>query len=410
MLKLILILKITHRAARQAVVLGVAAGLVGCSSRPGAPDSGEPMRLPDGGLPVSRAQVVTAAAECALTSAKQFRDAAAALQQATGPLAAAPDAPGLAAARAAFEAAMDVWELNEALQYGPAALSSTMGGKDLREQINSWPLFSRCGVEEQLVSKSYESGARKLLINRRGMMALEYLLFYEGDATACPADSAIVLQGTWAALSQDERAARRRAYAAAVAADVKAWADQLVAEWDPGFMTTMTTAGAGSPLFTSSQAALNVVSDAVFYIDASVINFKLAPALGLRSECIAPPCVELLESQHAGRSKRNVAQNLIGLRLLLQGCGPQHAGIGFDDLLAGVGAEGTAQRLHDATGAMQSAVDAIDEPDLEEALAADPASVRAVYDAAKVITGLLKTEFLTVLDLELPKTLEGDND
>jgi hypothetical protein len=40
----------------------------------------------------------------------------------------------------------------------------------------------------------------------------------------------------------------------------------------------------------------------------------------------------------------------------------------------------------------------------------DKASVRAFYDALKGVTDLLKTEVVTVLDLELPQTLEGDND
>jgi len=33
-----------------------------------------------------------------------------------------------------------------------------------------------------------------------------------------------------------------------------------------------------------------------------------------------------------------------------------------------------------------------------------------VYDAVKVVTDELKTEFVTVLNLELPAAAEGDND
>ena len=40
----------------------------------------------------------------------------------------------------------------------------------------------------------------------------------------------------------------------------------------------------------------------------------------------------------------------------------------------------------------------------------DVASVRAVHAAVKNLTDVLKTDFVTVLDLELPKKAEGDND
>ena len=42
--------------------------------------------------------------------------------------------------------------------------------------------------------------------------------------------------------------------------------------------------------------------------------------------------------------------------------------------------------------------------------AAPHTQVRALYDAVKGVTDLLKTELISVLDLELPTSLEGDND
>ena len=50
------------------------------------------------------------------------------------------------------------------------------------------------------------------------------------------------------------------------------------------------------------------------------------------------------------------------------------------------------------------------EPPLEQALYVDPSRVRALHAAVKAITDPLKTEFLTVLNLDLPKVSEGDND
>jgi uncharacterized protein len=75
-----------------------------------------------------------------------------------------------------------------------------------------------------------------------------------------------------------------------------------------------------------------------------------------------------------------------------------------------VGAQAVADRARAAAAASAQALDAIDEPDLAEALTADKPSVRALYDAIKGVTDVLKTDIVTVLDLEIPKRFEGDND
>ncbi len=396
-----MILKITSTVrcqSRFAAALTLAA--MACTPRPQKPDAGADA--------ATRQAVVNAAAECAYSGSKTFRDQVAGLVTATAQYETSGDAATRDAAREAFHAALDAWQVNEAMMYGPAAPSTTPGGNDLRDQIYPWPLVSRCFIEEVMVSKAYETDLRSQLINKRGLTALEYLLFYEGDDTACAATSTIVAQGSWAALTTAERAARRRAYAKAVAADVKAWADDLVAGWEGGFKDSMETPGSSNPSFKSTQMALNLVSDAVFYMDFAVKDSKLARPLGLK-DCTAD-CTQYLESQWAGRSKRNVAQNVIGLRKVLLGCGANDTGTGFDDLLSGVGAGATAAELDTRSTGVLTALQAVEEPDFKEAIAADPPSVEAVLTAARYLTTLLKTDFLTTLDLELPKTLEGDND
>lgn len=405
---MILILKITCRRIRQYsfVVLAVAAA---CSGRLSRPDSGVEPVLPDGGATVTRAAVVGAAADCAVLSAKEFRDAVATLKTATATFAGSGSAADRQAARESFHVAFDAWQVNEVLQFGPSAPSTMPGGLDMRDQIHSWPLVSRCAMEQALVAKSYEGGVSSMLVNQRGLPALEYLLFYEGDDTACDATSPIVTQGTWAAMTSVERASRRRAYAAQVALDVHGRASELVAQWENGFKVSMATAGNGSALFPTTQAALNTVTDALFYVETAMRDAKLARPLGLR-DCAAAPCLDQLESPYAGRSKRNIAYNLIGVRRVIMGCEADGSGIGFDDLLVSVGAQTTAQQLEASVASAQAAVTAIVEPDLKDALIADPASVRALYDAMKGITDRLKTDFLTVLDLERPSSLETDND
>jgi uncharacterized protein len=368
---------------------------------------------PGGEGETTRGALLTAAGGCILAGAQDFQRAAAGLESSVAAFAASPGAETRQTARAAFHAAMDAWQVSEVFQVGPAAPRTAAGGAELRDNIYSWPLVSRCAVEEQIVSKSYETpGFPSSLVSRRGLGALEYLLFYEGADTSCPATSPIVGGGTWAALSTEERESRKRAYAAVVAADVRRRADLLVEAWavDKGnFLRTLETAGSGNAVYPTSQGALNALSDALFYVEREVKDMKLARPLALR-DCDSGTCPELLESQFAGRSKANLRANLVGYRRMVEGCGPDYTGTGFDDLLVSVGSEPLAVRVRERVAAAQAALEAVDEPDLREALAQDKASVRALYDAVKGVTDLLKVDMVTVLDLELPSSVEGDND
>ena len=143
------------------------------------------------------------------------------------------------------------------MQVGPAAPRSQPGGAELRDNIYSWPLMSRCAVEEQIVSGATSPLASPHAGDPAGLVALEYLLFYEGADTACASSSPIVAQGTWAALSAEERAARKRAYAAAVAGEVRQRAQPAggrVGSGKGNFLETLVTAGPGNAVYPTGQA------------------------------------------------------------------------------------------------------------------------------------------------------------
>lgn len=361
----------------------------------------------------TRAAVLSANGACVLQTSREFLTQATALKTAVDGLAAQPDATTREAARTAYHAAMDAWQVAEVMQFGPAATRGVPGGEEIRDNVYSFPLVSRCAVEEQLVSRGYASaGFSTTLVTRRGLYALEYLLFYEGADTACPETSPIVANGTWAALSTEERESRKRAYAAVVAEDLQTRAQQLATAWAPdggGFARTLETAGPGNAVYPTSQAALNAVSDALFYVDYELKDFKLARPLGLR-ECATSTCPEDLESPFAHRSKANLRANVVGFRRLVEGCGASFEGTGFDDLLEASGATELTATLRQRTAALSAALDALPGQDLAVPLAQNKDSVRALYDSVKGVTDVLKTEIVTVLDLELPQKVEGDND
>jgi uncharacterized protein len=282
-----------------------------------------------------------------------------------------------------------------------------VGGKDFRDNIYLWPGGSRCAIEEAILDRSYEAASFEgvVLPNRRGLFAAEYLLFYEGADTVCPAGSPGQLG--WPTLAAQDREARKRAYAAKVVGNVLVRANALDAAWDPSqmnFVQTMRSAGPSNAVYRTPQAAIETVGLALFYVDQKVKDMKLTDPIN--KGCVTASC---LESHHAGRSKLNIRANLDGLRRILEGCGADYAGLGFDDLLNDIGATALADTLRAQAIAVQAALDAIEEPDLDQALAADQASVVALRDAVAAITTTIKTQFYTMLSFE-PSIIPTDND
>jgi predicted lipoprotein len=189
-------------------------------------------------------------------------------------------------------------------------------------------------------------------------------------------------------------------------------ATKLLDAWEPAkgnFVAQLETAGRGSATWSTDLSAVNAVSDALFYVEKQVKDMKLGRPLGLL-ECASATCPEALESRYAHRSKQHIRNNLVGFGKLFAGCGTAGEGKGLEDLLIASGASDLAQRVANALSGAVAAVDAIEEDDLEEALAKDYASVKALHEAIKVLTDLLKNELVIVLGVELPKTVEGDND
>lgn len=346
---------------------------------------------------------------CTLERYRGAQDAAAKLATATDALAATPGAQAQTAARAAWTQAMDAWQVVELLRYGPAADFETLGGKALRDTVYSWPDVNRCLLETQLVGKVYEgAGFASTSTSTRGLAALEYLLFYAGTDNACSTTSEINTSGSWAALGADELARRKAAYARVLAADVAKQTQALVTAWEPnGFLAQLTTAGHGSTLLPTQQTALSVVAEAAFFLDTEVKDRKLATPLGIK-DCMGVSCAESFESTWAGHGKQNLRNNLVGLKVLMEGC-PAGMSLGFDDLLESVGVPALATKLRADIAAADAAIDAIPGDSLPQAVVTDRESVQRTYDAVKELTDFLKMEFSMSLAIT-SKRVEGDHD
>lgn len=356
--------------------------------------------------------LVDSFAECAAHVYCEFEGLAQIFAEKAAAFAEAPSDSARREAQQAWAFALRAWQEAELFRFGPAADATEMGGKDLRNAVYAYPNVSRCRVDEQLVNQAYREGNfASSLPTARGLGAAEYLLYYDGSSNACSQFSTINGKGTWAALSANELAARRRAYAAAVAANVRDTARELSTLWNPeggSFYAEFTQAGRASSTYPALQSALNAVSNALFYMEVELRDTKLGVPAGITSTC-NPVCPDLVESFYAQLGNEFLKANLRGFRRLYQGCGPSFEGLGFDDWLREAGATSVADRMLAALDGIDAAIAALD-PSFERTLVQDPAKVVAAFEAVRELTNLLKGEFLQALGLAKPMALEDDND
>lgn len=316
------------------------------------------------------------------------------------------------AAKQAWRAAMLSWQHVELMQLGPAGSATEVaGGADFRDEIYSWPIVNRCRVDQETVEENYNNSTAFVAepVNVRGLDALEYLLFNDSAANACPPQNVINTAGGWDAIA-GQLPAHRAAYAATLAKLVAVEAQALRAAWSQGFADELRNAGQGASSYPSAHAALNAVSDAMFYIESETKDVKLAAPVGL-SDCDVMVCPDKLEFALSQASKGAIEHNLLAFESMFYGGPPdQEDAVGFDDWLVALGAGELATEMGDAIVVAKGALAAIEEDDLAVALADDRESVEALYFAIKGVTDKFKVDVVTVLDLDLPNKVQGDND
>lgn len=393
----------------------------GAGAETASPDPGAVAALPaecgerpivgGAGAEFSKATLLTAAADCATWHYCEFERRAITLEAAVRAHAHQPSDTTLEPARAAWRDAMLRWGGAELFQFGPAGSRAhdLYHGASFRDRIYAWPSVSRCRVEEQLVSGAYAEGFDRVLVGAKGLYALEYLLFYPGADTACAPASATAT--TWATLAAEDIASRKRAYAAAVAADVLGLVRALRAAWHPSagnFRQTLIDArGYENPGSDRDQEALNIVAWSLVYAEKEVKDYKIGPFTGLTLP-LAP--VDGFEAPHAGITRELVVANLEGVRSLYRGCGAAGEGAGFDDWLLAANHGELATAIDTALDAALDAVRAF--PPFAEASEAQFATL--YDDGVKPLTDLLKNDLLagngSALNLSLPASAAADND
>lgn len=346
------------------------------------------------------------AVQCAAWHACEFETVAERLYQSLTRYEQEPSA--LPQAQEAWRVAMRSWSVLELFQFGPLASRATSAGKDMyhgqgiRDRLYSWPLVSRCRVEEQLVGQEYKKqGFDNALVSGRGLFALESLLFYAEQDTECAPASKT--GAAWDKLSATEINTRKRTYARAVSEDILSLSRQLVKSYSPygeNFTATFVEA-LGYP---SEQEAMNVLGWSLIYLEREVKDYKLGTAAGY---ILASP-VTTLESPFAYEDATAIASNLNGFRALFQGCGAGGEGLGFDDWLKAVGHGDLSNEIIERLAFAERVIG-----ELMTIEGASQAEREEAYLSVKAITDLLKTEVFgggSPLNLKLPASVASDTD
>lgn len=369
----------------------------------GATDSGRNC----GERPVSneeftKKRLLESAGACSAYSACVFSSAAFELGRQVTRYADSPSDARLEAARAAWLDAALVWSETAPSQFGPIAstASDRYHGRGIGSFIHAWPALNRCEIEKQVATRAYEEqGFQRILPSARGLAALEYLLFYEGDDTVCASNS--TTYKVWAELSEEEIDQAKRDYARAVVGDLYEKSQELVSVWDKDgedFGKKLSNyEGYGS-----EQEALNVVAWSLLYPYDSIRDLKIGPLVGIGTALKNP------ESPYAEIDTESIRANLAAFRALFQGCGEGGEGIGFDDWLTAAGADDLRQEIQDAFDTIDA--HAAELPPLDEA---SDAELNDFYAELKVLSDLLKQQFFgsgSVLNLKLPASAASDTD
>ncbi|WP_019028552.1 imelysin family protein [Colwellia piezophila] len=322
-------------------------------------------------------------------------------------------------AKESWRNAMNTWQQAEMMQLSPLLIVEGA----LRDSIYSWPKQNTCNVDLDVtyfkggyvdgnVDHPYNIATRP--VTRKSMVALEYLLFNDNFEHTCTGTKK---PESWNNQTEQYRKIARCEYAGEVASDIENNANELLTAWlgsdgQSGYAAKLKSAGTVGSDFASEHDAVNELSDAIFYLDNFTKDDKLAKPLGLfANECGAQACPESVESKYANHSIVNIRNNLQALKMFMQGsltAGEADA-LGFSHYLTDVGDEITADNINDHIALAIAATDNY-QASLATTLTTDPDKVLATHGEVKNITDKLKSDFITSLALELPKTSAGDND
>jgi hypothetical protein len=193
-------------------------------------------------------------------------------------------------------------------------------------------------------------------------------------------------------------------------------AAELHTAWRPDggdYVGELSRAGQSGSSFASAHDAVNAVTNSFFFTDRIVKDMKLGEAAGIvmGNACgtINEPCIREVELRYADRATFAIRINLATLREGVTGVTMAGDGPAFDDFLTAIGhPELAASMIADLDAAIAKATTLPDS--FLGALSTEYTAIVDTHTAVKTFTNDLKSQFLTVLALDIPDDVASDND
>ena len=288
---------------------------------------------------------------------QRFADEAVALAQTLDKLQQSPSEAHLEQARQAWKATARSWLLTEAYQFGPVS------DQRLNARIEYWPRRP-ADIEKQLQSTE-PLQAEQMGATRRGLPALEYLLFGAGSASLSTAAGQ-----------------RRQQYAQVLAADLQQQAEHLLQQWQTEYATHHQA---------DSSARNMLLNQWVFLLETSRNKRLGAPAGLLDSQ---EHGLQLLEAPDCRCSKLLLEAALEGFAQSFWGAEGQ---LGMDDSLVGLGARPVLDKITASYQRARTQLAALPEFDAQN-LEQPPAAFEVLFQELGELLRLVKVDLANALN------------
>lgn len=298
---------------------------------------------------------------------------------------ASPDVTKLVTLQAAFQTAYKQWQSTAMFDFGPAADIS------LQVNTNTYPT-NVDQINANIASGTYNP---TVLANlpAKGLPAIDYLLFGVG------ADNNAIL----AQYTTDSKAANRKAYLAALVAEIKTNATNVLAAWNGTYKNTFLNA-TGTDVGSSTGQMINKL----VYDYEILKNLEIGIPAGTQSAGTVLP--QKVQAYYSKMSLQLTLLHLQAIQNIYLGKSANGDGLGLDDYLVQAKATYNGGSLNDAIKAQfataTAKLQALADP-LSNQITTNPTAVTAAYTELQKLTVLLKTDMTSSLGILITY---GDND
>lgn len=313
-----------------------------------------------------------------LPAYENFSETTDTLQAKAGIFTQNPTPENLAQLKTAWEASVKSWKRAEIYNFGP--VESLV----LVTAIDRWPA-SEQGIEQAI--EEYDGSGDYLIrtgSNRKGLPAIEYLLFHDEEP--------VILEE----FSDPDR----QAYLNLLTEALVRHSSAVIQEWNSGYKEEFVSSTGNE-----ADAGITLLANEMGYLLHKAHMEKIEVPFGVQTE--GNPRLQMLESVYADVSKELIRENLIAAQQTFNG----GEGSGFDDYLNALGIEGeNGERLSDVINReYENAYRILDSIDgsLEYAILHQKSSVQELIDSIQKLYVYTSIDMISQLGI---LTIFSDND